>query len=402
MNYYFDTRSVGKDGRCPLRLRVRKDGKSAMPLTGIRIYPDKWDEKNNRAKDVRLNQRLRDMLDNAEDYVIKLKASGKYVTMSLNELVSEISKKVLSIEIRLNQKETLCWYMEQYRDRQLKRGTREVYDRTLKVLKEFDNEFTFRPFKEIDYGYLTRFETWCLKKGMKVNSISILMRNIRSVFNEARRAGATSSYPFSIYKIKQEETRKRSLSLADLHQFMACPVTPDQQKYKDYFLLMVYLIGINTTDLFQARPEDLHDGRLEYKRDKTGKIYSVKVEPEAQAIIDKYRGKRWLLEPMDSHGDFLSWRVQLNKRLKAIGQITGKRGKVEGKGPFSEISTYWARHTWATLAYQIGIPVDIIGQALGHSDRSHAVTFTYIKPDTKKVDEANRRVIDFINNGWGV
>ena len=67
-----------------------------------------------------------------------------------------------------------------------------------------------------------------------------------------------------------------------------------------------------------------------------------------------------------------------------------------GEGPFEELSTYWARHTWATLAYNIGIPVDIIGQALGHSDRSHSVTFTYIDTDVTKVDEANRRVIDLI------
>lgn len=113
-------------------------------------------------------------------------------------------------------------------------------------------------------------------------------------------------------------------------------------------------------------------------------------------LLENDRGIDYLLEPMDDHGDFLSWRTQLNKRLKAIGQQTGKKGKILGKGPFSEISTYWARHTWATLAFQIGIPVDVVGQALGHSDRSHAITFTYINPDQRKVDEANRRLIDYV------
>lgn len=396
MKYYLDKRSVGKDGRCPLRLRMRKDGKSAMPLTGIRISPDNWDDDNQRAKDARLNLRLRDMLDNAEDYILRIKAEGRYITMTLDELVCEVSKRILSIDMKVNLKDTLAYQMEQYRDRQTKRGTREVFDRTAKSLQEYDPDFQIRPIREVDYGYLTRFEAWCLGRGMKVNSISILMRNIRTVFNEARRDGVTNLYPFSTYKIKQEETRKRALTLDEVRLLLEIPVSEDQQRYKDFFMLMVYLIGINTTDLFLARPEDLRNGRLEYRRDKTGKLYSVKVEPEAMEIIDKYRGKDYLLDPMDGHGDFLSWRSQLNKRLKAIGQQTGRKGKILGKGPFSEISTYWARHTWATLAYEVGISVDVIGQALGHSDRSHTVTFTYIKPDQGKVDEANRKVIDYI------
>lgn len=396
MKYYLDTRSVGKDGRCPLRLRMRKDGKSAMPLTGIRISPDNWDDDNQRAKDARLNLRLRDMLDNAEDYILRIKAEGRYVTMTIDELVCEVSKRILSIDVKVNLKDTLSYQMERYRDRQPRRGTREVYDRTLQSLTSFDPDFQIRPIREIDYGYLTRFEAWCLGRGMKINSISILMRNIRTVFNEARREGVTNLYPFSTYKIKQEETRKRALTLKEVRLLLQIPVLEDQQRYKDFFMLMLYLIGINTTDLFLARPEDLRNGRLEYRRDKTGKLYSVKVEPEAMAIIEKYRGKDYLLDPMDGHGDFLSWRSQLNKRLKAIGQQTGRKGKILGKGPFSEISTYWARHTWATLAYEVGISVDVIGQALGHSDRSHTVTFTYIKPDQGKVDEANRKVIDYI------
>ena len=396
MKYYLDKRSVGKDGRCPLRLRMRKDGKSAMPLTGIRISPDNWDDDNQRAKDARLNLRLRDMLDNAEDYILRIKAEGRYITMTLDELVCEVSKRILSIDMKVNLKDTLAYQMEQYRDRQTKRGTREVFDRTVKSLQEYDPDFQIRPIREVDYGYLTRFEAWCLGRGMKVNSISILMRNIRTVFNEARRDGVTNLYPFSTYKIKQEETRKRALTLDEVRLLLEIPVSEDQQRYKDFFMLMLYLIGINTTDLFLARPEDLRNGRLEYRRDKTGKLYSVKVEPEAMEIIDKYRGKDYLLDPMDGHGDFLSWRSQLNKRLKALGQITGRKGMILGKGPFSEISTYWARHTWATLAYEVGISVDVIGQALGHSDRSHTVTFTYIKPDQGKVDEANRKVIDYI------
>ena len=400
MKYYLDKRNVGKDGKCSLRIRIAKDGKYLNALTGVRIAPDDWDAERGRSKtDGRLNVRIKDMLDNADDFVLRLKASGQYRNMTVHELAEEISRKVLIRDIPMTTKNTLAAQMEAYRDRQQKAGTREVYDRTIRTLERYDPEFRSRKLGEIDHRYIASFDGWCSAQGMKVNSISILLRNIRTVFNEARNDGLTANYPFQRYRIRQEPTRKRSLSVEDLRRLAELDIPEDQQRYRDYFFLMIYLIGINTTDLFHAKPEDLKDGRLWYVRDKTGKPYSVKVEPEAMEIIDRYRGKDWLLEPLDHHEEFLSWRSQLNKRLKALGQITGKRGKVVEKGPFPELSTYWARHTWATIAYEIGISVDIIGQALGHSDRSHAVTFIYIKPESSKVDEANRKVIDHIKKG---
>ena len=393
MNYYLDTRHTGKDGRCPLRLRLTKDGRSAMLLTGIRIDPSSW--KDGRTKDARLNLRLRDIFDNAEDCILRLRASGRYDDMTAQEVADELARRVLMQERPIVCRDTFITRMEEYRDRQRKPGTREVYERTIRKLRAYDPLIDTRKFKDIDIKYLERFEDHCLET-MKVNSVSILLRNIRTVFGDAREEGITSCNPFARYHIRQEPTRKRCLSVEDLEKLASLDIPEDQERYRDYFFLMIYLIGINLTDLFHAKPEDLNGGRLYYVRDKTGKPYSVKVEPEAMAIIEKYRGKEWLLEALDNHCEFLWWRSQINKRLKALGQVTGKRGKIVKRGPFPGLSTYWSRHTWATIAYEIGIPVDIIGQALGHSDRSHTVTFIYIKPDERKVDEANRKVIDYL------
>lgn len=395
MRFYLDKRSVGRDGRCALRLRMSKDGETAMPLTGIRIRPEDW--KDNRCTDARLNVRLRDILDNAEDFVLKLKMDGTWDGMSAQELADAILRKCLSADPKPKKGETFSERLLEYRGRQTKRNTRNLYDWTHKTLTEFDPSFTERPIKKMDYDYIVRFDKWCRDSGKKVNSISILMRNIRAVLNEAEKDGISVSYPFKRFHIKNEETRKRSLTDDELRLFMTCKVNNGQERYRDYFLLMLYLIGINMTDLFQARPEDLKNGRLNYTRDKTGKLYSVKVEPEAMEIIKKYRGKEYLLEALDGHVDFLSWSSQLNKRLKAIGQVVGRYNRKIKESPFKDISTYWARHTWATLAYRLGVSVDTIAQALGHSDRSHSVTMIYIKPDQSRVDEANRKVIDYVS-----
>ena len=240
------------------------------------MAPEEWDASRGRTKnDQRLNVRLKDILDNAEDLILRLKASGRYQDMTIHDVAEELSAKVL-IRDMPKSKNTLAAQMEAYRDRQQKAGTREVYDRTIRTLERYDPEFRSRKLGEIDHRYIASFEQWCSAQGMKVNSISILLRNIRTVFNEARNDGLTTNYPFQRYRIRQEPTRKRSLSMEDLRRLAELDIPEDQQRYRDYFFLMIYLIGINTTDLFHAKPEDLKDGRLWYVRDKTGKPYSVK------------------------------------------------------------------------------------------------------------------------------
>lgn len=70
-----------------------------------------------------------------------------------------------------------------------------------------------------------------------------------------------------------------------------------QEKYRNFFMLIFYLIGIgiNIIDLCNLKKEQLVNGRIEYIRAKTHKLYSIKVEPEAQSIIDKYKGDEYLL-----------------------------------------------------------------------------------------------------------
>lgn len=386
------------DGQWTLRVRVNVGSSIAYVATDIKLLDDEWDSGTCEYKGQSDLQRARviALRSNLAVLLAELKASGRLSSLNALDIANIIRVEVLRKSPRSDPRSLLIKRMEAYRDKCVAKGTMEVYTRTIDTLSRFDHDLASRRMEQVDKRYLEDFEKFC-RRTMSVNTTSILLRNIRTVFNDARDDGVTTNYPFRGFKIRQEETRKRCLSAERLRQLMSMDLPESQVRYRDYFMLMFYLIGVNTVDLFNARPCDLEDGRLNYRREKTGKLYSVKVEPEAMAIIKRYKGQTHLLEAMDNHDDFLSWRTQLNKRLKTLGQITGKRGKVIGNGPFPELSTYWARHTWATLAYQIGIPVDTIAQALGHSDRSHSVTFTYIKTDQRRVDEANRKLIDFVN-----
>ena len=162
------------------------------------------------------------------------------------------------------------------------------------------------------------------------------------------------------------------------------------------FMLMLYLIGINAVDLFSLK--QIVNGRVEYNRAKTSKLYSIKVEPEAMEIIERYRGKNWLLNVLDEYGNYQDFLHRMGIGLKQIGPVVrkGLGGKKDREPLFPEISSYWARHTWATIAAELDIPKETISAALGHEIGSE-VTSIYIKFDQKKIDAANRKVIDYLN-----
>ena len=170
-----------------------------------------------------------------------------------------------------------------------------------------------------------------------------------------------------------------------------------QERYRDIFMLMLYLIGINAVDLFNLK--QIINGRIKYHRAKTSKLYSIKVEPEAMEIIEKYRGKDWLINVLDEYGNYKDFLHRMGIGLKQIGPVirTGLGGKKNREPIFPEISSYWARHTWATIAAELDIPKETISAALGHEIGSE-VKSIYINFDRKKIDEANRKVIDYLNS----
>lgn len=285
-------------------------------------------------------------------------------------------------------------YWDEFQETKVKPGTLKTYTNARKKIEEFDSEVTWETFNK---GWLLRFEAWLLNKEFGVNYVSIIMRCLRAVNNYCIDCEYTTVYPFRRFQIKNEPTEKRSLTREQLITLRDYKVEEHQEKYRDAFMLSFYLIGINMADLFSLNKADVKDGYVSYRRAKTGALYHIKIEPEAQALLDKYKGKEHLLTWADE------WKMEnflhrCNLELQRIGAYKkkGRGGKKIYQSLFPELTTYWARHTWATLASALDVPVDVIGHALGHSDESHKVTNIYIKFDSVKVDNANRKVLDSI------
>lgn len=276
--------------------------------------------------------------------------------------------------------------------------TKADYMHTLSRMRCFCTSLDKLDFADINVRWLEKFDCF-LAKTCKVNSRNHHMRNIRAVFKYAIRHELDIRNPFDRMKLKTEETEKRSLTVEELRWVFTCDVLPYAEIYRDMFLLSFMLIGINPIDLYRLESVT-SSGRIKYRRAKTHKLYSIKVEPEAARLIKKYQGTDHLLSLSDRWEHHESFSACANKALKLLGApAPAPNQKRKGKSKLPELTMYWARHTWATLAAELDIPDAVISNALGHSGGLNRTTEIYIKRSEKKVDEANRKVLDWVLYG---
>ena len=395
VKFYLDKRRQKKDGTYPIKLNVFHN-KQIMIATQLSASEKEWNgnEYSVRAQNYKpRNIVARGIINKAETVIFTLEQQEK-----LKSTTDKALKKLIedAISSKVENQKTFLYYLDEFVYKKTNQGTKSIYTTTRNKIEEYDSHCTF---ESMDKSWLENFEAW-MAKTMKVNAYAIHLRNIRSVFNYAIDEEYTTLYPFRRFSIKKEETRKRSLTAEQLRLLRDYPCEEYQIRYRDMFMLMFYLIGVNAADLFNAKHSALVNGRFEYKRAKTGKLYSIKVEPEAQAIIEKYKGKDYLLNIMDEYGNYKDFLHRMGIGLKQIGETErkGLGGKKSRNPLFPDLSSYWARHTWATVAAELDVPKEVIAHALGHSWANSTTTDIYIRFDMKKVDEANRKVIDFVNN----
>ena len=278
---------------------------------------------------------------------------------------------------------------------------------------------------EITSKFLTQFETYLrgertmkrrnqfgkvvVTKKAGLSDVSILdyMTNIRTIFNAAMDEYNDEDkgdikimhYPFRKYKMQRRpDSRKRNLSP---EQIRAIRDLTDEQLgleracfARDVFLLSFYLIGMNFADMYEARRYIA--GRLEYERKKTKRrrqdkaFISIKVEPEARALMEKYasNSRHYVFNFQDRYTTTHIFSSNVNKGLK----IVAKAAKID-----EALSTYYARHSWATIARnRCNISKDDVDLALNHIDAGRKMADVYIEKDWSLIDKANRAVLDLI------
>lgn len=379
---YLDTRRRRDDGTYPLKITVSHHGKVAHIPLDVHIRNDHWDRKRrmviNHPNKQFLNQSLTQKLSDVTASLMRLQASGSFGGKSITQVRDMVLADITPHEADCGD------FAERWKGftaRHLNARTRELYTATWTMLGQYCQELDTISFQDITRQWLEGFDAFLISRGNKANSRSIHIRNIRAVFNDAMDAGLTVAYPFRRLVPKPEPKAKVVLSPMQLRTLFSADVPDHLHKYIDAFKLMFLLIGINTVDLLTTAK--VVNGRVEYIRAKTHRPYSIKLEPEAAQIIEAWPS-------MNGH------LISIGDNLRNYRGITS-RFNAALQSVIPGVTTYTARYSWATIAASLDIPKETIARGLGHG--GHSVTDIYIDFDLRKVDEANRRVIDWVMYG---
>lgn len=255
-------------------------------------------------------------------------------------------------------------------------------------------------------GRLKEYEHWLRGRDAEWNTVSTYMRTLKAVYNRlvAEKVLAYDRKLFADVYTRVESRMKRALTEGQMNTLLHAGfegLPEEVQCALAYFLLMFMFHGMPFIDLAYLRKKDLRGGCIVYCRHKTGRQITVRIPSEAKALLERFRSKDdtsiYLFPILDGQaggGKTKETGILLYERYeKALGGFNRKIAKAAALLlPGVAISSYTARHTWATLAFHAGIPIGIISKALGHS--SIKVTETYLKPfENEKVDVANDELI---------
>lgn len=387
-----------KNGENPLMLQVCKNGKRHYQSLGVSINPKFWDIKKNKLKSNCPNKEIiqkiiNDKLAELQNRILELSAERKEFTATT----------ILNGEKRKLQLATVDdFYQELIAQFTIdgKCGNRLIYKGSYNSLYTFTKGKLDIPFSEIDVDWLKRYEKWLRSKKNKDTTISLLFRTLRSTYNKAIKVKCArkSDYPFDEYKINKFDTRtqKRAISKTDVLKFMQDVESnqPYAQLSKDVFVFSYFCGGINFTDIAQLTTLNIVEGRLHYVRQKTGKQVKIGIPYEAMAIIKKYESesqgylfpildKKIHKTPMQKQNRIHKILAKVNKNLKMLSEQLGVNGN---------ITTYVARHSFASVLKKSGVNIAIISEALGHSDLG--TTQIYLDSfDNEQMDEAMRNLL---------
>ena len=282
-------------------------------------------------------------------------------------------------------------------------GTAHVYRSSLNAIIAYRGKSDLF-FSEVTSEWLKGFEVHLRNRGCSWNTVSTYMRTFRAVYNRAVNLRKAPYVPY-LFRFVYTGTRadhKRALADDDMKKVFVnlsrkAGVSLPVRQAQELFILMFLLRGMPFVDLAYLRKSDLRDNVITYRRRKTGCSLSVTLTPEAMILIKKYMNRdssspylfSFLKSREGTKEAYREYQLALrsfNQRLMLLGELLGLGDK---------LSSYTARHTWATTAYYCEIHPGIISEAMGHS--SITVTETYLKPfQDKKIDEANKQVLDFV------
>lgn len=250
-------------------------------------------------------------------------------------------------------------------------------------------------------GELTdSYNAYLARRGIRRNSVSFYMRILRAVYNKAvRKRLAEPSNPFRQVYTGIDKTRKRSIDekmIVCLYN-LALPSDTPLVLTRDLFIFSYCTRGMAFVDMAYLKKSDIQDSFIRYACRKTGQVLSERIEPCIRTIIGRYREKTGnspylfpLLTATDPEAAYAQYRSALNQYNRQLRLLSERLP--EG----CRLTSYTARHSWATIARQHNAPIAVISAGLGHA--SERTTQIYLAElENSEIDLVNQGIVAALN-----
>lgn len=390
-----DTRRPKSDGKYPVKVQIIYQRTQKYYPTGKTLSPEEWGKLH--TTKTRSLVAVRESVENSfnivREQVEEMVFNGDFSLDLLNQRLKRGAGGTVNTAFAARMQ-----LMKE--DGHI--GNMKMYDTILKGLERFAGA-SIR-FDSITPDWLRKYDKFLLAEGKSRATISMHMRTLRAIINEAKRCGIVreSNYPFGKgrFEIQEGEGRKLALTLDQIGQIAAFDdESTATAKYRDYWLFLYFCNGMNVADFVQLKYRNIIDGEICFIRQKTKHTSKKQKEiraiiiPQMQTIIerwgnlpapDNYIFPILSLEDVDPEKIFLKknhFTGNLNKRMKMIGRALG----------IDNISTYTARHSYATVLKRSGANIAYISESLGHN--SLQTTETYLASFEKEERQKNAALL---------
>lgn len=386
---------VLKNNESPLMLRVCKDGKRKYESLGISLNPKYWDFKANKPTAQCPNREYIEKLIAEKkrayaDKVIELKAMANEFTATT--LMEKVNKPIR----RKTVKDMFDLYIQQLVSANRLRYA-DMYKLTMNSLLKFNKHLNI-PFSDVDVTWLKKYELWLQAQGLAINTIGTRFRHLRVIYNLAidEKVVKREYYPFDTFKVSKlnQIPAKRSISKDAILKVLNYEGKTELECFSiDLFTFSYLTAGINFVDIARLTDDSIMENRLVYIRKKTKKQIKVPLQSQAVELIGKYKQQDNpylfpILSPFHKTEQQKVNRVhkviaKVNKTLKRIG---------EQLDVSIDLTTYVARHSFATVLKRSGVNTSLISEALGHS--SEKVTQIYLDSfGNDQMDDAMKNLL---------
>ena len=363
--------------------------------TDYKVFAEEWDAE---AENVIVNGNRSNLLLGIQERLAwDVSRLEKVVRLLETERRRFTADDVITMFHKLTQESSLFTFMHGVIAQLKQLGkirTSETYTATLNSFMAFRDEQDV-PLDGINSDMMLMYEAHLKARGVRMNTISFYMRNLRAVYNRAVEKGLTQqNNPFRHVYTGVDKTVKRAIPIKDIKALkdMDLSMHPTLNFTRDMFMFSFYTRGMSFVDMAYLKKTNIKNGILTYRRRKTGQELTIKWEKCMADIVAKYPENKtdFLLPIIKEQGDE---RRQYDNALHLVNyHLKDLSERLKLQRP---LTMYVARHSWASAAKAKNIPLSVISEGMGHD--SEATTQIYLASlETSVVDKANKMILGLL------